>query len=184
MLLSPCVALGMGTAVPSAACGPFACFCAAAWRRTLSAPAPQEAINPLAGTLERCCGFSRAPGELRRGWEVAPSPLAAGTLRSGSGIGARRTLAFSPLLLFRCPLINCPCKLQPASPKSCFDWGQGSGVGTKAKFGLSLPAPPVGRSVPLPTQLSARAAPGFGVSSGQPGLVWPLPAWVVKAWPR
>lgn len=144
MLLTPFVALGMDTAVPSAARGPFACFCAAAWRRTLSAPAPEEAINPLAGTLERCCGFSRAPGGLRRGWEVAPSLLAAGTLRSGSGIGARRTLAFSPLLLFRCPLINFPCKLQPASPKSCFDWGQGSGDGMKAEFGLSLPAPPVG----------------------------------------
>lgn len=31
-----------------------------AWRRTLSAMAPEEAINPLSSALERCCGFSRA----------------------------------------------------------------------------------------------------------------------------
>lgn len=31
-----------------------------AWRRTLSALAPDEVINPLYSTVERCCGFSQA----------------------------------------------------------------------------------------------------------------------------
>lgn len=31
-----------------------------AWRRTLSALAPEEVINPLSSTVERCCGFSQA----------------------------------------------------------------------------------------------------------------------------
>lgn len=39
----------------------FAFFCCCfAWRRTLSALAPEEVINPLSTTQERCCGFSQA----------------------------------------------------------------------------------------------------------------------------
>lgn len=185
--------------MPSAACGRLrapeerplcvlVCCCVSAWRRTLSPPAPEEAINPLLGTLERCCGFIEGAGGGAPSWEVALSLLAAGTPpRAGgaleTGSGAHRAVVFPPPLPFCCPWASCPCELQPASPKSCFGWGRGSGTRTKAEVSLSLPVPPVSRSVPLPTQLSARAAPGFGVSSGQPSLVWPLPASAVKAWP-
>lgn len=167
---------------------PFAHLFAAgffAWRRTLSALAPEEVINPLSSTLERCCGFSQALRKPRCGrWLDTPARCGAcralGLLEEGE-LGLQTPFLPASILL---PLDKLPVhataglfQLLLRLPKPMAALGPEHSPGAGARVFVEgdrlfarrvnstfpLPVPPVGWSLPLPTRQTAQAAPFFGV---------------------
>ena len=149
-----------------------------AWRRTLSALAPEEGINPLSSTPERRCGFSPARRKPRCGrWLDTPARCrarrASGPLEEGE-LGLQSPFLPTSILL---PPDEMPvgaaaglCQLLLRLPEPVAALGPerspGAGVfaegawlfARRANPTSPLRVPLAGRSLPLPPPQAARAA--------------------------